>query len=131
MPKLSIRAHWNKVISDLEARLAKAEAVRDALDDPELAEEIIKSLGVQPGLPAVRKRGKSRRPTQVEKIIEFFQEHNNEWADSFAISEGAGMKREAVRQVLYKSGSDQLVKRAGEKGPKGTRRVQFRLKSPK
>ncbi len=131
MPKRPIRAHWDKVIADLEARLAKAEAVRDALDDPELAEEIIKSLGVQLGPRAVRKRGKPRRLTQVETVVRFFQDRDNNWADSFAISDGTGLKREAVRQVLYKSGSDQVVKRAGPKGPKGTRRVQFRLKSPK
>jgi hypothetical protein len=125
MAKSGIRAHWDKVITDLELRLTKARAVREALDDPELAEEVAKSLGVQPCAEKTRK--KKRRSTHAEKVVGFFQEHNNEWADSFEISDGIRIKREAVRQVLYKTGADRVERRSS---PNGSRKVQFRLKSP-
>jgi hypothetical protein len=126
MPNHSISAHWDKVIAELEVRLEKAKAVRDALNDPELAGEIAKSLGVQPASRPARRRGKNRL-THIQKIERFFQENNNKWADSFEISAGTGVKRDAIRQVIYKTAIDRLVK---QRDPKGSSRVKFRLKLP-
>ncbi len=128
MSPIAVRAHWDKVIRDLEARLAKAKAVRDALSDPELADEIVKSLGIQPANRPARRRGKARALTHTGKVEQFFRKHKNEWANSFEIAEGTGLKREAVRQILYKSGVERWARRPD---PKGSPRVQFRLKSLK
>ncbi len=126
MLQTAVRTHWDKVIHDLEARLAKAKAVRDALGDPELVDEIVKSMGIQPAGRPIRRRSKKRTRTHTEKVIHFFREHKNAWSNSFDIAEGTGLKREAVRQILYKSLVGKLGKRSD---PQGSPRVQFRLKS--
>ena len=125
MPELPIRAHWDKVVAELEAKLEKAKAVRDALGDPELADEIVKSLGCHSPSPQRRKRTSKKR-THVDTLLQFFLDRDADWATIAEITEGTTLNRDAVRQVVYKSGAKCLERRTS---PGRSRHTQFRPKS--
>lgn len=130
MPSLSdAQAYWDREISALESRLAKARAVRDALADAEFAGLLVKSLGVDvppakvsPTDVAPRVARKSR---VLDEMVEHFRSIHNEWQSLADLSKVAGLNPHTARQALYMRYADLFERRSDPNSMKNV--TQFRL----
>lgn len=102
----------DKAIAEVEAKLAKLRAVRDALDDPDVA-------AVFAG-----QNGSKRTGTLFERIADFFAERGNEWATIDQIRKAVGNPLNSVRQLLYKGKPDAFERQRHDGGA-----TLFRLRS--
>ncbi len=121
------QAHWDQVIADLEARLKKARILRDALDDPELANELARSLGLEDRAARTTQSdggGHKNRSSYFDTLLAFFAGRNNEWATINEIAEGCHLNGNSVRQLVYKTASDRIER---SQAPGGGRTSRFRI----
>ena len=126
----------DELISQQEARVAKLKALRDALEDKELASMARQYLGADTPVAAkvniIRlpesqtdaARRIVKRHKSVEQIVTFFEKRNNSSATIAQITEGTKMSAANVRRIVYAAHPD-LFKKAGKM--LSSREVLFQL----
>ncbi len=119
---MTATAKLDTLISELESRLQKLKALRDVIDDDEIAGElaqIFSQNGVKPRKRVHRKAG------NIDKLIEFFRNRENKMATVAEIVQATGMSKHSLRQLLYRSHVGEFTR----KSPSGrNRESRFRLK---
>ena len=122
-----IKHRLDQKIAELERRLAKFQALREALDDEELASEVAELFVDENGAKRPP-RPKRREGRNIVILREYFQSRQNAWATVAQIVAATGMSKHSLRQVLYRSHVDSFERQK----PKGSRREsRFRLKPEK
>ena len=90
-------------IADLTAQLDQAKALRAAFDNEQLM-GIVSGLmngALRPTRKLIERSPASASLSNREKIAAFFKAHDNAWASSAEIMQGAGVERGIVNNVLY------------------------------
>ena len=115
-------------IAELEGKLAKLKAVRNALDDDQISAELLAIFGAETNGQKKRKRPIRilGRETTFDRIRQLFSKKNNEWM-TLAEIEQAGINKATARQVLYVKNVPDF-ERESLKG--GGRETKFRLRHP-
>jgi len=122
-----IKQRLDQKIAEVERRLTKLRALREAFDDEELASEVKDLFAGENGAghPAAPQRREGRN---IVTLREYFQNRENAWATIAEIVTDTGMSKHSLRQVLYRS----HVTTFDRQKPKGSRREsRFRLKPEK
>jgi hypothetical protein len=68
---------------------------------------------------------RQRKSGIFEAVKQFFAERNNEWATFVDIETATGVKKVSVRQIVYKSHSDQFER---DSQPGAGRETRIRMK---
>ena len=99
-------------IADLDQRLKGLRALRAAMDDDAIAEEMAAVFASANG----RKKPETASQSKNFKTIEtFFRSHNNTWATVLEITAGTKLSKNSVRQILY-IGNPDAFDREGHRG---------------
>ena len=110
------------LISRLESRLKKLKALRDVIDDDDIAEELTEIFSQNGVKPRKRVRRKLRN---IDKLREFFNSRENKLATLAEIIQASGMSKHSLRQLLYRSNVGEFTRKSPSKG---NRESRFRLK---
>lgn len=127
--QINVKSRIDSIISDLEAKLSKWKAVRDAVGDDAFREEML-TLLVGDQTPTKsngkRKPAKSgKKSLLLEKLQDFYRAHGNQWATLAEIEEKGVLNKSQARQLLYISHADYFDRQSNATGD---RQTKFRLK---
>ena len=124
-------------IARLQAKLDKLKAALELVEDDDLGDlfsgcetsgkSTLKPIVIRrtPASGISKSRKRQRKGAVSSKIQGFFKENGNKWATLKEIMEALELKRDSVRQVLYKT-KPELFDRDSQLG--GGRESRFRLK---
>jgi hypothetical protein len=120
----------DKLIDALEERISRLKAVRTALDDDVIADDIATLFG-----DIANSDGATRTPPHKPKgkgklflkVKTFFESRNNTPATLREIIAATKLNIHSLRQVLYKTAADEFER---ESQPGAQRQTKFWLKSP-
>lgn len=121
-------------IAQHQEKIDRLRVLRDALDDSELAAELAAEFKTQANSKSSAAKSKSSKEetkikvksTQLEKVIDFFNDRANEWASTSEIAVGSDLQPHSIRQMVYKRYVNLFERRDH---PHESRRKQFRLKN--
>jgi hypothetical protein len=106
----------------LQDKLAKLVALREALNDDDVAQELEDAFGhsngahQRPGKKPAKKRSKrTKYGSAFDRIRQFFVDRGNEWATFKEIGEATGIPDGTLRANLYRTKVDEFD-RESQKG---------------
>lgn len=111
-------------IESLERKLQRLKALRDALEDEDIADEVgeLFESSTKNGIPKSLKR--SPKSLNLRKIVRFFEKRNNTQATIKEICKATSLSFSSVKQMLYRSHCE-YFDRESQVG--GGRETLFRL----